>query len=627
MTVVRDKVGSLSSGSGAATRTSTFATNPTAGDKVFLAIWCYTTTAPSTVSDNGGNTYTQDKSFTGNTGDANLVVRLYRADNVALPGSGTLAVSAALASDGSVCAISYSGVAAGGPTGSNTNFSASNATGGNSAAAGDSATGLQLGVQTFFGLINPENIATTAPFAQQGAEQDGSSFLPGAVSDQLNSAASGTCSWTWTTSARWSALIVAYAPAGGAANVGVQSTARHPGKSPGYGGARFYKTPRGYTTPSVDQAVALAAVASAETVGQSSVSQTVSLAGVGTAEVVGQSTINQTVSLAGVAGAEQIGAAQLGLTVTLAGVGSAEVVGTSAIAQSITLAGVGSAELVPAGAVSLIVSPAGVGSAEAVGQPSISQTVFAAGVRSAEAISATAVAQSIALAGLPSVETAGAVALTPGPVTVSPAGLSTQETAGTVNVSLGAPQAVALAGLGSAEKVGSPRLDLAVAPAGVGYAEAIGAAAVTPGSVTVTLAGIGSAERVGASSVAQTLNPAGVGSGERIGAVTVTVGTTVITLAGVPSGATGAVAVQPGPVTVSLVGVGSFERVGPVALLLGALFYPALDPRLTVLPNLSTARITSVGGSAAVAPNPGGFTITPNLATAAVAANQAEADL
>lgn len=53
----------------------------------------------------------------------------------------------------------------------------------------------------------------------------------------------------------------------------------------------------------------------------------------------------------------------------------------------------------------------------------------------------------------------------------------------------------------------------------------------------------------------------------------------------------------------------------------------AEDPRLTVLPNLSGARITSVGGAAQVAPNPGGFTITPNLATAAVAANQAEADL
>src|SRR3989442_15918882 len=155
MAVARDKVGSLATGNGAATRTSTFATNPAAGDKVIVAIWTFTTTAISSVTDNASNTYTQDASFTGNSGNSSLVVRLYRADNVSLPGTGTLAVSVVFSADGSVCAIAYSGVASGAPSATNTNQGGTATTTATSGAAGAANTGLQVTVMTNDSGVNP----------------------------------------------------------------------------------------------------------------------------------------------------------------------------------------------------------------------------------------------------------------------------------------------------------------------------------------------------------------------------------------------------------------------------------------------------------------------------------------
>lgn len=218
MTVVRDKVASLATGNGAGTRTSTFGTNPAAGDKVIVAIWTFTTTAISLVSDNATNTYTQDASFTGNTGNSSLVVRLYRADNIALPVTGTLAVSVVFSNDGSVCAVAYTGAASGAPSATNTNQGGSSTTTATSGAAGGGSTGLQVAVVTNDSGVANTGTATTAPFAQQAAEQDGANFLCGAVSDQLNAAASGNCTWTWSAAHLWSGLIVAYNSAAPAAS-------------------------------------------------------------------------------------------------------------------------------------------------------------------------------------------------------------------------------------------------------------------------------------------------------------------------------------------------------------------------------------------------------------------------
>ena len=243
MAVVRDKVGGLATSNGAGTRVSTFATNPPAGDKVLVAIWTFTTTAISSVTDNAGNTYTQDASFTGNTGNSSLVVRLYRADNVSLPGSGTLAVSVVMSNDGSCCAVAYSGVASGAPTATNTNQGGTAGSTATSGAAGGTSTGLHVAVLTNDSGSNPTGVATSTPFSQQAAEQDGVNFLSGAVSDQLNAAASSTCTWTMSAAHLWSALIAAYDLADPPTPVRPRPGAFHPGRGP-LDAARFYKTPR-----------------------------------------------------------------------------------------------------------------------------------------------------------------------------------------------------------------------------------------------------------------------------------------------------------------------------------------------------------------------------------------------
>lgn len=212
MAAVREQVAGLTTGTGPGSRTSTFTTNPPAGSKVLVAVWVQTATLPSSVTDNAGNTYVLDQSGTGNPGDATLDVRIYRADYVALPASGTLAVTVNMPDYGSHQAIAYTGVAAGGPNSGTQNLSSTGVTGGNSGAAGDASSALHFAVFTLNSGNASTGIATTSPFVQQGAEQNGSSFLAGACSDQINALASQTCNWTWTGgSFLYTAAIVAYA--------------------------------------------------------------------------------------------------------------------------------------------------------------------------------------------------------------------------------------------------------------------------------------------------------------------------------------------------------------------------------------------------------------------------------
>lgn len=218
MTVTLSQAATLITASTGGNRTSTFSANPTAGDKVLVGVFGYASSAPTSCTDNASNTYTLDHSATAHPTDTSHRIYIYRADSIALPGAGTLAVTVNMADAGSVQAVAYTGAASGAPTATNTNYSSTNVTSGNSGAAGSATSALHFAAVTGSHGGNPENIATTSPFVQQGAEQNGSTSQCGAISDQLNALASQTCSWTWTGgSAVYSAAIVAYAASDGGA--------------------------------------------------------------------------------------------------------------------------------------------------------------------------------------------------------------------------------------------------------------------------------------------------------------------------------------------------------------------------------------------------------------------------
>lgn len=194
---------------------------------MIVGVFVYSTTAPTNITDNASpvNTYTLDASATGNTGDTNLRCYIYRADNITLPGAGSLAVSGGITTAGSIQAVAYTGASSGAPTATNQGLGNTAATGGNSGAAGNATSALHFACVDTNGGVANENIATTTPFTQQGAFQNGTVGLTGAFSDQINANVSRTCNWTWASSVTWTGVIAAY-PVASAAVPPVNPTTR-----------------------------------------------------------------------------------------------------------------------------------------------------------------------------------------------------------------------------------------------------------------------------------------------------------------------------------------------------------------------------------------------------------------
>jgi hypothetical protein len=216
VTVTRTQVSTLSSVASATTASTNFATNPTAGNKIIVGIFGQSNADPTLVTDDGGNTYALVLSFHPSSDNS---IRIYYADNIALPGAGTLDVTVNWASSvpSSIQAISYDGAATGAANGTNNHEVVANGTTGDSNGAGAGSSGLHFAVVGVSTSNNPANIATSASFTQQGAQQNGATFYTGAVSDQLNALASQTSTWTWTTGiARYTAGIAAWDDAAGA---------------------------------------------------------------------------------------------------------------------------------------------------------------------------------------------------------------------------------------------------------------------------------------------------------------------------------------------------------------------------------------------------------------------------
>lgn len=111
---------------------------------------------------------------------------------------------------------------------------------------------------------------------------------------------------------------------------------------------------------------------------------------------------------------------------------------------------------------------------------------------------------------------------------------------------------------------------------GIPSGEQVGAAVISPGTVTVSPSGIASSERVGSANVTPVISAAGVASGERVGSANVT---PVIAPSGITSGEiVGSPTVTPGTVTVSPSGIASSEQVGAASIFSSVTITPGTIP-------------------------------------------------
>src|SRR5207245_8941803 len=86
--------------SSATSLVATFVNQPAADSTVIVFVWSKSTGSPLTVTDNGspGNTYAVDIVGTAGSNSAHIA----RADNIALPSSGNLAVTASFPGPGTI---------------------------------------------------------------------------------------------------------------------------------------------------------------------------------------------------------------------------------------------------------------------------------------------------------------------------------------------------------------------------------------------------------------------------------------------------------------------------------------------------------------------------------------------
>jgi hypothetical protein len=194
---------------------STFPVQPAAGAKCIVFVAAHHATGPVTVTDNGTppNAYVQDAASASNSSSADALI--FRADNIALPGAGNLAVTikATVLTHALVgFAVTYTAVSLGPPTAlAVTTGVVPNIC--NSGPVMLDNPGIYCAVMTNDGSSVSNNITTTAPFTTRGVEQDGSNFENFVGSDQVAVIGSLTADWDFTVSgSNWNAAIVAYGP-------------------------------------------------------------------------------------------------------------------------------------------------------------------------------------------------------------------------------------------------------------------------------------------------------------------------------------------------------------------------------------------------------------------------------
>jgi hypothetical protein len=188
--------------------------NPLPGTKVLVVVAANTSTAPTSVTDNGAvqTTFTLDQS---NTASAHGVW-IYRGDNISLPASGSYVVTATWAAAHELSGLgqSYTGLAAGGP-----GTAVNNSSGSGTAVTTGACTPLAAGSLFFAAQQNNFNGSATdtltgAGFVLVGNYLNGTNGQVLSVADQFEAgSAAETCTWT-ISSATWNSAIVAYQSVG-----------------------------------------------------------------------------------------------------------------------------------------------------------------------------------------------------------------------------------------------------------------------------------------------------------------------------------------------------------------------------------------------------------------------------
>lgn len=226
MAITRGPASALGTvGSGSSVAATWTGTQPTAGNKVLVAVQFYDVSSDLTVVDNGTTprTFTLDGSIPP-SGTATSVY-IYRADNITLPGGGNYAVTVTTSGGAATieaAGLAYSGVKAGGPVSSNTGTGTSTSV--STGNATPSAAGA-LYFASFFDAtsLNPETITLTGSgFTEQFTQTNGSTFYGGGIADKIDAGGpiATACTWTLGDSVGWNSVIVAYdaAPAAGMAS-------------------------------------------------------------------------------------------------------------------------------------------------------------------------------------------------------------------------------------------------------------------------------------------------------------------------------------------------------------------------------------------------------------------------
>jgi hypothetical protein len=193
----------------------TWATNPTAGQKVLVAAFSLTGESISSVADNGVTPTTYTLDYGPETDSAGNQIWFYRADSITLPSSGSYVVTVT-GSGGHVInagGIAYSGVKTGGPTAKN------NATGttGGTVTTG-SVTPTWAGALFLQCAVNNNAASETitlggSGFTQQYNQPNGAAYLPGAIADQIAAGGPASTSGSWTFSGStvpWVGAIITY---------------------------------------------------------------------------------------------------------------------------------------------------------------------------------------------------------------------------------------------------------------------------------------------------------------------------------------------------------------------------------------------------------------------------------
>lgn len=213
--VSRDQLSGLAAGAAAQTSiTATWSVNPVPGSKVLfgVAVGSGSAVTVSSVVDNGTTvtTFTQDAVATSGTGV--LKVYIYRGENITLPSAGSYSVTATWSPSGQATAggISYLGLAAGGPTATNTGNATSTSVSTGAVTAGNLDA---LYFANFTDGDNNETITLTwAGATEQFSEPTGVTFTNYGQADLIATGDPAAQTGTWTASggAVWHAAIAVY---------------------------------------------------------------------------------------------------------------------------------------------------------------------------------------------------------------------------------------------------------------------------------------------------------------------------------------------------------------------------------------------------------------------------------